>query len=443
MKAMRLQLAEMDKMIAEKDKAIAEQDKLIAEKDGTFFKRTETVWQPSKADFRGWFEELRRPEGYYKGIPEYENIVDGIRNPIESGVALQPWISDKSGSSNTSSNKSGSSNTSSNKNGENFTGGDGKEIGHQLSDSKTCASTYGVGAQLNLGFNVEKYCAENEVDRDTTIAALQHIVCGNAESRQFGLRSSPLNHLMLPKYHSEYYDDTPDWMIAPIMTAEETMKWESGQAYWVMVMAKDPKAYIALGGLGYDDRTRMKCTNDDIDMATKTVGHYMKAYADALLGRPDKEDGNKPISTITPFELFAQSTNSELQKERGSLENVRKSLGKTYKVKIPIMKTFDESWEVLKVHVCNNKFNQYCVAYPANVAVKAAINCSFLYQQKLLTACPNSQTAQEDELDVLAREFHQSMSIEQTFAGSLLHTSVNVLEDDLTDSDDSYDDQSI
>jgi hypothetical protein len=73
------------------------------------------------------------------------------------------------------------------------------------------------------------------------------------------------------------------------------------------------KAYRALGGLGYHDEehTRDKCSRADIVTVTWTVGHYMKAYADALRGRPlDKE--NKPTSTITPLDLFAENAGSDM-----------------------------------------------------------------------------------------------------------------------------------
>jgi len=177
--ASRLEVEALKKMIAEKDRTIA----------GTFFATIETIWEPRKERFRGSFEGIRRPEGYFNRIAAYRDIVNGVCEPLSKGLQLQPRIADKSGNSNAASNKKG----------QNFMGGNGKEVGHQLPDSKTCAPTYGIGAQLNLGFDVERYCREKELDRDTTIAALQHIVCGNEENRRFGLRSSPLNHLMVPQ----------------------------------------------------------------------------------------------------------------------------------------------------------------------------------------------------------------------------------------------------
>lgn len=50
---------------------------------------------------------------------------------------------------------------------------------------------------------------------------------------------------------------------------------------------------------------------------------------------------------------------------------------------------------------------------------------SRFFNQKLLPVCPNSPASEEeekeDELDVLAREFSESVAIQQTFVGGQLH----------------------
>lgn len=101
------------------------------------------------------------------------------------------------------------------------------------------------------------------------------------------------------------------------------------------------------------------------------------------------------------------------------------------------MKDFEKSWNVLKVRIAANRHNGNTIPDPANIATKAAINCSFLYGEKLLPACPNSSShkeeKQEDELDVLAREFQERADLEHKFGGAVLQSSNLVDDDDLSD----------
>lgn len=57
--------------------------------------------------------------------------------------------------------------------------------------------------------------------------------------------------------------------------------------------------------------------------------------------------------------------------------------------------------------------------------------------------CPNSPASEEEEkeeeLDVLAREFSESVAIQQTFVGGQLHAKIDVADYDLLDLPDGDD----
>jgi hypothetical protein len=80
------------------------------------------------------------------------------------------------------------------------------EKAHLIPQSFICAPFYGIFSQAILGMDLEKYYENN---RPELIKALQQVVSGRVKEKrvQTGLRYSPLNLLMLPQRHSDFFDD--------------------------------------------------------------------------------------------------------------------------------------------------------------------------------------------------------------------------------------------
>jgi hypothetical protein len=396
--------------------------------EGEFYTKTCEVWGEKLQDFRGAFEMLRRPEGYYKNNDSYNDIVSAVTNPEET---LAPRLDSVSRSTKTRADRTR----------QNFLGTDHCEVAHQgFPNSPTCILAYGIISQVILGFDAEVYCASMNKNKDETIKLLQHLVCGNESNGRLGLRSVPENKLLMPKGHCEHYDNNPHWIIVPIMTTEEIKKWKTGEKYFVMVLAKDAAEYKTLITEDYHDSVdgiRQRCSEEDVKVATQLLGDFMKANADALLGRPKQEESNVPTSNVTPLDLFQNPKDSrEVTKKINNLGITEKLLSKKFEVKVPKMKSWDKKWEILKVHISGTGIHS--VPDPATIAEKAAINVSSLYDQKLLPACPVVEVEEENPMDALADAIAESGRIQRKFTGTWVSGSDALDNESLSDNEEEF-----
>ena len=370
---------------------------------------------------------LRRAEGYYKNNVSYNNVVSAVTDPEET---LAPRLDSVSRSTKTGAGKKL----------PNFLGTKSNENAHQgFPSSKTCIPAYGIISQVVLGFDAEGYCAEMKKGKDELIDILQHLVCGNEKNGRLGLRNVEENKLRMPVNHCEYYDDNPGWIIVPIMTKEEMKTWEGGN-YFVMVLTGSKVANKGLITEDYRDSVDgilQKCSEKDVKVATQLVGDFMKANADALLGRPEQEDSNAPSSNVTPFDLFKNpADNREVAKKVRALRDTEKLLLKSG-LKVPKMKSWDKKWIILKVHLNGTKCS---VPDPATIAEKAAINVSNLFKQKLLPACPVVKVEEEEEncMDAIAHKLAESGRLERKFIGHLVSASDALDNESLSDNEEEF-----
>jgi hypothetical protein len=271
-----------------------------------------------------------------------------------------------------------------------------------------CAPFYGIFSQAILGVDLEKYYENN---RPELIKALQQVVSGQVKEKrvQTGLRYSPLNLLMLPQRHCDFFDDRPVLLVVPILDLEKVKHWTEGEEYWVMFIAgrskKDPDDYtneywykkrIFAGNLDYEENKRERCDSNDINKATTLLSQFVKAHADVLTGR----GGNR----LTPLDLFVNDLDQEVNKRKNMLNDTVEKLRNNV-VKVPVVKdNTGRNWEVMKIYLTVD------IPDPALVATKAAINWSARCDQNLLPSCSDEPEGDplEAELYEMAREEYEA-----------------------------------
>jgi hypothetical protein len=282
------------------------------------------------------------------------------------------------------------------------------EKAHLIPQLFICAPFYGIFSQAILGVDLEKYYENN---RPELIKALQQVVSGRVKEKrvQTGLRYSPLNLLMLPQRHCDFFDDRPVLVVVPILDLEKVKHWTEGEEYWVMFIAgrskKDPDDYtneywykkrIFAGNLDYEENKRERCDSNDINKATTLLSQFVKAHADVLTGR----GGNR----LTPLDLFVNDLDQEVNKRKNMLNDTVEKLRNNV-VKVPVVKdNTGRNWEVMKIYLTVD------IPDPALVATKAAINWSARCDQNLLPSCSDEPEGDplEAELYEMAREEYEA-----------------------------------
>jgi len=225
------------------------------------------------------------------------------------------------------------------------------------------------------------------------------------------------------------------------MTTEEMKTWKAGEKYFVMVLAQNPDAYSALitkdyHGSDTPDGIRQRCGKEDVEVATQLLGDFIKANADALLGRPKPEDSEVPTSDVTPFDLLENPQKiREVEKKISALRATKQSLSKSC-VKVPKMKSWDDKWEILKVRLTGT--GKVFVPDPATTAEKAAINFSSLRQQKLLPACPVVEEEEENPKQAYAYALAESDRLKRQFLGNWVSGSDALDNESLSDNEEEF-----
>lgn len=442
-----------------------EKEKQDALQFGTFFTPIDKVWLPSASKYEDWkhaFAAMRREEGYYSRVDEYNNIVGELRAQATAKAehtstdtdrlaeAMAEWDfegggskvksavskkkskkvrrsntpkaikndddpSDVSGMGSDPSVVSGSGSSASVTQSSNISTGSGKirdcfghipsSRAHMVPDSG-CYPSYGVSCSAALG-----------------VSGGDQKFLRNLAQR---MQSSRFNLLRAPGVHGEWYDAKPAWIFVPICERNDIINWDPKTPYWAMAIAggwgecQNPvsveDAYSSLCVFPYNNedhiRPLMKCDGNDIQKATDRLSDMVLALADTLLDAGE--------DTITPLTLQDQAhggNGGSVQSSRhGSgvpkapprddkkvtvLKNAIAALKKDG-VKVPMLKKDInlESLELVKFLVNPEKVDLY--PDPWLLLMKAAINWSWRCGQKLYPACRSvhSEEEEEEEWDV-------------------------------------------
>jgi hypothetical protein len=251
-----------------------------------------------------------------------------------------------------------------------------------------------------------------DLDEETLISTLQQVICGRSDGQSkasSGLRYSPLNLLRLPSPHYLYFDDNPALLVLPILDLRNVQNWTEGNEYWVVCIAGQCAGQCAghdatneewyeeiFKRRGYDSDTRLRCSEEDIRMATLLLGQFVKAHASVL---------SRERPAINPLDLFPGDGKEVLDRKKMLLETLTQ-LKANNKVKVPSVKrtTDDFTWQVMKVRLTGR------IPDPVLLAIKAAVSWSSRCGQTLLPACPDGPDidSEQEELYARGREEHEA-----------------------------------
>jgi hypothetical protein len=276
---------------------------------------------------------------------------------------------------------------------------------HQIPHSPICSTSYGIIGQAALGVDFEA----TNLDKETLSWTLQQVICGrsNGQSKaSSGSRYSPFNLLRLPRPNYDYFDDNPALLVLPILDLQNVQNWNEGNEYWVMCIARQCAGHDATNEEWYEDKrreydsdTRLRCSEEDIRMATLLLGQFVKAHASVL---------SRERPAINPLDLFHGDGKEVLDRKKMSLESLTQ-LKANNEVKVPSVKrTTDDcspfTWQVMKVRLTGR------IPDPVLVAIKAAVSWSSRCGQKLLPTCPEGPDidSEQEELYALGREEHEA-----------------------------------
>ena len=108
--------------------------------------------------------------------------------------------------------------------------------------------------------NTEKDLTNKKNLTNTLFYALIAFVNGEESGRK-GMKNHEQNILMVPEPHEEYYDDGCNWVIFPIMSRDQMLKWK-GEAYDLAFFAGERRLPTGVSA------TRSICWSDEISKKT-------------------------------------------------------------------------------------------------------------------------------------------------------------------------------
>jgi hypothetical protein len=156
-------------------------------------------------------------------------------------------------------------------------------------------------------------------------------------------------------------------LVLPILDLQNVQNWTEGNEYWVMCIVGQCAGHDATNEewyeeifkrRGYDSDTRLRCSEEDIRMATLLLGQFVKAHASV----PSRE---RPA--INPLDLFHGNGKEVIDSKKMLLETLAQ-LKANNKVKVPSVKR--TTGQVMKVRLTGR------IPDPVLVAIKAAVSWS-------------------------------------------------------------------
>ena len=386
-------LAEKEIALAEKETALAERRIALAEKEtalarkrlaetrsqtnGSFYSKIDDVLAPQleQFDVRD-FNALRRssPHPFYKGIISYAEADPALLRP-----AYDSTRSEFASRSDASSLHTYHDDTSTHRTGKRRLRNhaiDGAEyntgkIAHLIPYDASCSNAYLALAEALTGVNFsESPCGVPTKKRKVLVHGQYKakVTDSDIPSRVpgSGLKHCCKNMARIVGQR-ENMDVYPGMLILPILSLEETLKYEGG-SYSVLVLGKDKDVYQASILIkSYD-----QCTRDEVNTAVSTLAQFVKGVAATLVDLPDDV-----ISKIKP----------DIEKE--AIQEVYNRLRKTPKVNVPSLIQETTAWrmKVIKLPFSNSEAKTHQETDPFLLYMKAAVVWSAKNGEKLLPVC--------------------------------------------------------
>eukprot|EP00980_Cylindrotheca_fusiformis_P011137 scaffold2557_cov121-Cylindrotheca_fusiformis.AAC.20 len=174
-----------------------------------------------------------------------------------------------------------------------------------------------------------------------------------------------------------YLDSDPSLLLIPVLTLQETLDYQSGGNfhYHVVVACRKPEAYQRCGLSKEYDR----CTEEEVQIATKTLASFVKAAAYTL--------------TLADDETIANKIKEPKKKQ---IINTKEEIAAGDKLKIPkMLRPWNKDTKLPRLTFGTEDPNLHHDCDPFLLFVRAAVVWSSIQKQLLLPPCPDPPDCEE------------------------------------------------
>jgi len=359
-------------------------------KEGSFYSSVSTVWESQEILFsRADLDVVRRQTPH----PFYQKTIAAADKPEdELWPACQSTRSefDPGSGSSLADNEEDSKTEKSRKRKLKEVTIDGSrrtvaEVAHLIPLAHKCAQFYAPLVEAAVGVNVED---DARLSPSHKIRKRQVLVHGQytaetredegTSSRPVRMRDTGIKHcrtnMARVVAQAHFLDFKPSLLIIPVLTLDTVLTYNKG-AYRVLIACATPEIYVESLLFGEYEL----CTKEDVETATATLTHFIKAAAYTLVVADDKE-------------LESKLKNPQ----RRSILQTKATLKEKQRVKGPVMLPWNGvTMKLGKLTLDMKEPNAHQECDPFLLFVKAAVVWSALQDQRLLPGCPGPHDCEE------------------------------------------------